>query len=201
MPFQPPVAILSLALLCRPVHLVSVLMAHLQWSSGDFDRERPPNPWEKIDMLPSAFNVVEAAAMGPAKARLAFLSRDRPPMYSGVGKLYVGSCESAVQWAGQHVGFIINCADKSYSWHPFCVRFWLNPGYRNTFRSVSWEDRMIVAAKLVLAALMFGVSVLLHCRQGKHRSDGFCVLILALLLGTDIDSALEFYFSKRPDLM
>ena len=70
-------------------------------------------------MLPSAFNVVEAEATGPAKARLAFLSRDRPP----------SSCESAVQWAGQHVGFIVNCADKSYSWHPFCVRFWLNPAY------------------------------------------------------------------------
>ena len=53
---------------------------------------------------------------------------------------------------------------------------------------------MITAVKLVLAALMFGEDVLLHCRQGKHRSGGFCILILALLLGTDIDSALEFYF-------
>ena len=45
---------------------------------------------------------------------------------------------------------------------------------------------------------MFGESALLHCRQGKHHSGGFCVLILALLLGIDIDSALEFYFSRRP---
>ena len=98
-------------------------------------------------------------------------------MHSGVGRLYVGSCESAVQWAGQHVGYIVNCADKSYSWHPFCVRFWLNVGYQNTFRSITWEDRMITAVKLVLAALMFGEGVLLHCRQGKHRSGGFCILI------------------------
>ena len=59
---------------------------------------------------------------------------------------------------------------------------------------------MITAAKLVLAVLLFGESVLLHCRQGKHRSGGFCILILALLRGTDIDSALELC-SKRPGLM
>ena len=117
-------------------------------------------------------------------------------MHSGVGKLYVGSCESAVQWAGQHVGFISNCADTSYSWHPFCVRFWLNLGYKGAVQKVSWEDRMIMAVKLVLAAMMFGESVLLHCRQGKHRSGGFCVLILALLRGTDIDSALDFYLTS-----
>ena len=59
---------------------------------------------------------------------------------------------------------------------------------------------MITAAKLVLAALMFGESALLHCRQGKRHSGGFCVLILALLLGTDIDSALEVYFQAAgPD--
>ena len=151
-------------------------------------------------MLPSAFRVVETAATSPAKSRAALLSQDRPPIQSGVGKLYVGSCESALQWAGQHVGYIVNCADKSYPWHPFCVRFWLNPGYQNAFRSVSWEDRMITAVKLVLAALMFGESALLHCRQGKHRSGAFCVLILALLRGTEIASALAFYWSRRPDL-
>ena len=59
---------------------------------------------------------------------------------------------------------------------------------------------MVAAVKLVLAALMFGENVLLHCRQGKHRSGVFCVLILALLLGSDIDAALEFYFSKWWDL-
>ena len=59
---------------------------------------------------------------------------------------------------------------------------------------------MITAVKLVLAALMFGENALLHCRQGKHRSGAFCVLILALLRGTEIASALEFYWSRRPDL-
>ena len=56
---------------------------------------------------------------------------------------------------------------------------------------------MSTTVKLVLAALVFGESVLLHCRQGKHRSGALCVLILALLRGTGIDAALEFYFAKR----
>ena len=112
-------------------------------------------------MLPSAFNVVEAEATGPAEARAALLSQGRPPKHSGVGQLSVGYCEYALQWAGHHVGYIVNCADQSYSWHPFCVRFWLNPGYLGTFQfasgsSLSWEDRMMTAVKLVLAALMFG---------------------------------------------
>ena len=59
---------------------------------------------------------------------------------------------------------------------------------------------MMTAVKLVLAALMFGENVLLHCRQGKHRSGAFSVRILALLRGTDLGAALDFYFSRRPDL-
>ena len=59
---------------------------------------------------------------------------------------------------------------------------------------------MITAVQVVLVAVMFGEGVLLHCRQGRHRSGAFCVLILALLLGRGIDAALDFYFSKRSDL-
>ena len=63
-----------------------------------------------------------------------------------------------------NVGYIITCYNVSYSWHPWCVRFWLNPQYWNTFQGVSWEDHMSTTVKLVLAALTFGESVLLHCR-------------------------------------
>ena len=59
---------------------------------------------------------------------------------------------------------------------------------------------MSTAVKLVLAALIFVESVLLHCRQGEHRSGALCVLILALLRGNGIYGALEFYFAKRSDL-
>ena len=58
----------------------------------------------------------------------------------------------------------------------------------------------VKTVKLVLAALMFGESVLLHCRQGKRSSGALCVLILALRRGTGIDGALEFYFANRSDL-
>ena len=105
-----------------------------------------------------------------------------------------------MQWASQNVGYIINCSNVSYAWHPWCVRFWLNPQYWSTFEGVSWEDRMSTTMKLVLAALMFGEGVLLHCRQGKHRSGALCVLTLALLRGTGIDGALDLYFAKRSDL-
>jgi hypothetical protein len=100
---------------------------------------------------------------------------------SGVGELYVGDCESCLQWAGLHVGYIINCADVNYQWNQFCVRFWLNLGYDGAPEEGTWEERMVTAVKLVLAALMFGEKVLLHCRQGKHRSGAFCVLMSALL--------------------
>ena len=59
---------------------------------------------------------------------------------------------------------------------------------------------MVTAVKLVLAALMFGENVLLHCRQGKHHSGAFCVLMSALLLGSSIEAAVDIYMSKRRDL-
>ena len=176
------------------------MAAHLQWDPT-FSVQRsqgPATPWRKLDefdMLPPTFSVLPVEDT-PVNARAALLSRDAPPLRSQVGKLFVGPCDSALHWAGQHVGYIINCADTSYPWHPFCVRFWLNPGKQG----VSWEARMFTAVKLVFAALMFGEGVLLHCRRGKHQSGAFCVLILALLLGNDIDAALDFYFSKREDM-
>ena len=119
----------------------------------------------------------------------------------GVGKLYVGGSESAVQWAGQHVAFIINCADINFAWHPWCPRFWLNVGFRGVFGDLDWSERMMTVVKLVMLALMFGQAVLLHCRQGKHRSGAFCVLMLALLWECSVYAALvECYWPSRADL-
>ena len=118
----------------------------------------------------------------------------------GVGTLYVGDSTSAVQWAGFHVAYIINCADINYAWHPWCPRFWLNVGFRGLQEELNWSERMMVAVKLVMLALMFGQGVLLHCRQGKHPSGAFCVLMLALLWGCSVQEALDRYWSRRPDL-
>ena len=98
------------------------------------------------------------------------------------------------------MGNIINFADVNYQWHPFCARFWLNLGYDGTPEEGTWEERMVTAVKLVLAALMFGENVLLHCRQGKHRSGALCILMLALLSGSSIGAAVDIYMSKRGDL-
>ena len=114
-------------------------------------------------------------------------------MNSGVGELYVGDQLSCLQWAGLRVGYIINCGDVNYQWHPFCVRFWWNLGHDG---AETWEVRMVTAVKLVLAALMLGENVLLHCQQGKHHSGALCVLMSALLLGSSIEAAVDIYMSK-----
>ena len=42
---------------------------------------------------------------------------------------------------------------------------------------------MMTAVRLVMVALMFGQNVLLHCRQGKHRSGVFCLPDACLAMG------------------
>ena len=186
----------------RPLEQFSVLwsMAHLLWSRDDYGSDLVPEPWNNVgDMLPPAFHVQSSEQDTPAKARAALLSRETP-CNTGVGKLYVSGASSAVEWAGQHVAYIINCAGFSYAWHPSCAHFWLNVGYRGVFDDLDWGERMMTAAKIVLLALMFGQNVLIHCRQGKHRSGAFCILILALMWECSVMAALRFYWSKRPDL-
>ena len=175
-------------------------MAHLLWSRNDYGWYFPPERWSNVDdVLPPAFRVQGSEHDTPAMARAALLSRGTP-CNTGGGKLYVGDSKSAVQWAGQHVAYIINCADINYAWHPWCPRFWLNVGYGGEFEDRDWAERMMTAVKIVLLALMFGQNVLIHCRQGKHRSGAFCVLILALMWECSVMAALRFYWSKRPDL-
>ena len=123
--------------------------------------------------LHSAFRTM---TLSPAWARAELLSQEYPPVNRGAGKLYAGACKSCSQQAGQQVGYVINCADVSCQGHPFCVRLWLNNGYDGTPEEWAWQER--------IAALVFGENVLLHCRQGKHRSGAFCILMLALLMGS-----------------
>jgi len=170
------------------------------WSQEDYGGDLDQEPWNNVgDMLPSAFRG-KISSDSPATSRAALLSRETPFGNVGVGKLYVGDSTSAVQWAGFHVAYIINCADINYAWHPWCPRFWLNVGFRGLQEELNWSERMMAAVKLVMLALMFGQGVLLHCRQGKHRSSAFCVLMLALLWGCSVQTALDRYWSRRPDL-
>ena len=60
--------------------------------------------------------------------------------------------------------------------------------------------RLFLAVRMALVAIMMGFTVLVHCRAGKHRSGAVVVLLLALLMGTDLDTAMHTYFDRHHDL-
>ena len=98
------------------------------------------------------------------------------------GTLWIGSAREAVQWASQHVGYIVNAANQDYKWHPWCLRFWANINHKGVMNHVTHEHRMGVVVWLILTAMMMGEDVLVHCRQGKHRS-GCVIMIIMMILG------------------
>ena len=111
------------------------------------------------------------------------LNRPQCELGRSVGTLWVGSCQEAVQWAGQHVAYIVNAAHVDFKWHPWCLRFWANINYKGILNHVTHEHRLFVVVWLILSAMAMGENVLVHCRQGKHRSSVLCLLIL-LIIGT-----------------
>jgi len=64
----------------------------------------------------------------------------------------------------------------------------------------SWDVRLFMSVQMALVALMMGYSVLVHCRAGKHRSGAVVVLLLALLMGTNLDTAMHTYINRHGDL-
>ena len=83
---------------------------------------------------------------------------------------------------GCHVAYIINASHRGdYSWHEYCVRFWLNLNYKNELDGVTWERRLFVAVWFALTALALGEDVLVHCRQGCHRSGIVVMLLMSIL--------------------
>ena len=57
-----------------------------------------------------------------------------------------------------------------HPWHPNCIRQWLWVSKGRRHDGITWVQRMDHAIKMVFIAVLFGSSVLIHCRQGKHRS-------------------------------
>jgi protein tyrosine phosphatase len=57
-----------------------------------------------------------------------------------------------------------------------------------------------MSVQMALVALMMGCNVLVHCKAGKHRSGAVVVLLLALLMGTDLDTAPRTYFDRHGEL-
>ena len=83
---------------------------------------------------------------------------------------------------GCHVAYVINASNRGdYSWQEYCVRFWLNLNYNNELYGVTWEQRLFVVVWMALTALALGVDVLVHCRQGRHRSGIVVMLLMAIL--------------------
>ncbi len=103
----------------------------------------------------------------------------------GVGRLFTGSARDAAESRAQ---LIINCANVDYPCPEAAGRFWRNINFKGDFAGeliwgykLPWDLRLEKAVVLVLDALIHGRDVLVHCRQGRHRSGGFAVLMLALL--------------------
>jgi hypothetical protein len=72
---------------------------------------------------------------------------------------------------------------------------------------VSWEERIIGAMLFLFCSVAAGLDVLVHCRQGRHRSGGWFVVAMAMLLYWTSDliwqacvaKVLEMYIGRHPD--
>ena len=83
---------------------------------------------------------------------------------------------------GCHVAYVINASNRGeYSWHEYCVRYWLHLNYKNVLEGVTWEQRLFVVMWCALTALALGQDVLVHCRQGKHRSGVVVMMLMTIL--------------------
>ena len=57
----------------------------------------------------------------------------------------------------------------------------VNINFKGVLNHVTHEQRMGVVVWLILTAMMMGEDVLVHCRQGKHRSAVVCLLIMLII--------------------
>ncbi len=113
---------------CRPAsHPVQCRMMSgppCLWSACDLEECAPltgPHlPLQGAAWCPAS-SIMEERYRRHAPAVMACRVRRLPP-----GRLYVGNCEEAMQWARQHCGYIINASDPRSA---FCVRFGMNVNF------------------------------------------------------------------------
>ena len=99
---------------------------------------------------------------------------------------------------GCHVAYVINASNRGdYSWHEYCVRFWLNLNYKNELDGVTWEQRLFVVVWMALTALALGEDVLVHCRQGCRRSGIVVMLLMAILAVVGFQDLISVLLSPR----
>ena len=83
----------------------------------------------------------------------------------GLGNVWVCSWEAA---GTAKVGCAINCADFTMRYQPGVEPFWLHIAYHGTMGSVTWQDRVLAAMRLVLRTLLRGADVVVHCAHGSQ---------------------------------
>ena len=97
---------------------------------------------------------------------------------------------------------LLSHVPRNYAWHPDCIRQWLWISWtRRTTAGGTWWHRMENAIKMVLIAVLFGPSVLIHCRQGKHRSGAFGCFMFCLLTGCNFKAAMNAYRTRNRRLV
>ena len=84
---------------------------------------------------------------------------------------------------------------RNYAWNARCIRQWLFLNNRRWHEGGSRWQRMEHAVKMTLVAVLFGESILIHCRQGKHRSGTVACFMYCLLCGCTLNDALPAYRS------
>ena len=105
-----------------------------------------------------------------------------PPRFGQLPQLPISDSMEKFNMPGCHTAYVINASNRGdYEWHEFCVRFWMNLNYKHMLDGVTWEDRLSSVLWLALTALLLGENVLIHCRQGKHRSGLLAMLLMSIL--------------------
>lgn len=76
----------------------------------------------------------------------------------------------------------------------------MNLNYTGTLQGMTWHWRLCCVVWMVLTALMIGENVLVHCRQGRHRSGLIVMLVMSILApleACDYDTIENKYFTRN----
>ena len=76
----------------------------------------------------------------------------------------------------------------------------MNLNYTGTLQGMTWHWRLCCAVWMVLTALMIGENVLVHCRQGRHRSGLIVMLVMSILApwdACDYETIEKKYFARN----
>ena len=76
----------------------------------------------------------------------------------------------------------------------------MNLNFTGTLQGKTWHWRLCCAIWMILTALMTGENVLVHCRQGRHRSGLIVMLVMSILApwdACDYETIEKKYFTRN----